>query len=179
MHNLVALGEAVDISYEFVQTLKSLVSNRLGTSGNTPLYKRWTTFVADVEGNWHEGAPDIVRFSDLKVVRSGDDSEDSGDEQGEEELRSENDEEASESEVEVVGETPASGSKARKTGARRTRSSRRDAKGKAKAVKEEGTPRAKKAKGEPIVFDEEKDTPWLRNVRSVFIPFQARLLSAS
>jgi hypothetical protein len=117
---MVALGLEVDISYAFVQKLKSLVSNRLGTSDNTSLRRRWTTFVDDIEGHWHEGAPDVVRLVDLKVVRIGDDLEDSAEKGEDDDEESENDLDVSGSEVEVVGEGPASGSKARKTGTGRS-----------------------------------------------------------
>jgi hypothetical protein len=167
MHNLVALGEEVEVSYAFVQTLKSLVSNRLEDSTNAVLRKRWTSLVSDIESSWQEGAPDIVRLFDVRIGRSGDDAGSSGGEEGEEEMRSENDEEASESEVEVVEEEPPSGQKSRKTGAAGGRSRGGDTKGKAKAVKEAGTPKAKRTRGAAAVveFNPETDTPWLRAVR--------------
>jgi hypothetical protein len=182
VHNVIALGEEVEISYKFVQTLKSVVSNRLGTSDNVQLRKRWTSILADIEGNWQEGAPDIVRLFDVRVEGAGDDLGHSAEEEGGDEGDSdnggevsENDGEVSESEVEVIDEAPTSGSKARKTGAGGKKSSGRDAKGKAKSVKEEGTPKAKKTKGEAVIFDDAKDTPWLKNVRRVWLSFSSHI----
>jgi hypothetical protein len=175
VHNVIALGEEVEISYKFVQTLKSVVSNRLGTSDNVQLRKRWTSILADIEGNWQEGAPDIVRLFDVRVEGAGDDLGHSAEEEGGDEGDSENDGEVSESEVEVIDEAPTSGSKARNTGAGGKKSSGRDAKGKAKSVKEEGTPKAKKTKGETVIFDEAKDTPWLKKVRRAWLSFSSHI----